>query len=74
MLSQWVKWQFTLFHFLIYIDIKTVDVEQISKANVNSQKKSMVLFGFDVREEDIYSLKPGELITDTSLSVMIRYI
>ena len=34
---------------------------------------SMVMEGIDVYQEDIDTLKPGELINDTILTVMLRY-
>ncbi len=57
--------------FLIYVDDMVKILEE--KSN-DPQMKSVVLFGFDVRQDDIDSLQPRELITDTILSIMIRYL
>jgi Ulp1 family protease len=46
------------------------DLEQI---NVEDPKMpAMVINGYDVHEEDINTMTPGELINDTILSVMLR--
>ena len=49
-------------------------VKILEEKNNDPQMKSVVLFGFDVRQDDIDSLQPRELITDTILSMMIRYL
>ncbi|XP_046861851.1 probable ubiquitin-like-specific protease 2A [Xenia sp. Carnegie-2017] len=51
---------------------KTDDTVSILETeNSDPPMKSVVLFGFDVQQEDIDSLQPKGLITDTILSILM---
>ncbi|XP_046863819.1 uncharacterized protein LOC124457644 [Xenia sp. Carnegie-2017] len=52
---------------------KTDDTVSILETeNSDPPMKSVVLFGFDVQQEDIDSLQPKGLITDKILSILMR--
>lgn len=48
------------------------DLELIDVDHGPPKVPAMVIHGYDVHEEDINTMNPGELINDTILSVMLR--
>lgn len=69
--------------FLNFTDLEQRDINepqphsgikklQIILVGIVAQKKSFVMYGFDIYQEDIDKLNPGELISNSILSVMLR--
>ena len=65
-----------IFYFLdqaqSYIDIVDTKASNQTSASGLPKIPALVIHGYDVREEDIHTIEPGELINDTILSVMLR--
>ena len=65
-----------IFYFLDQAqrNIDIVDRKAANQTSASGPPKipAMVMHGYDVREEDIDMIEPGELINDTILSVMLR--
>lgn len=65
-----------IFYFLDQVQ-SNIDIADTKAANQTSASgppkiPAVVIQGHDVREEDINTIEPGELINDTILSFMLR--
>ena len=76
----YVRWCFLhniyIFYFLdqAQSNIDIVDRKAANQTSASGLPKipAKVIHGYDVREEDIDTIEPGELINGTILSVMLR--